>query len=140
MAAAEVLPPELELLVRAPSVSDLPFLLSIWSRELEKQPIGKAAGEGFRAIFHRWSRRILARMGCVALIACEPKNKETILGVCVYENSSDKVEPVLHFVYVRPEVRGFGIARRLTLHFTGKQCSFSNWKGLAYEPERLWDK
>lgn len=134
---------DVPLLIRAPAVGDLSYVQNIWSRELEKTPMGRLGGEHMRDVCHRWMRGILARTRTVSLVACHPEARATILGFAVYQNRSQDTagldsEGVMHCVYVRPEMRGCGIAKRLTKHYVGKACSLRTWKGCRYIPERLW--
>lgn len=83
--------------------SDLPFVVDCWAKRghAHNERLGEATAR---------VRSIIARADSVLRVACLPDDEDAILGWAVL--STDE-PPRLHYVYVRKEARGQGIARRL---------------------------
>lgn len=91
------------LAIRLGRPSDLPYVVDTWAKR------GHDRNERLGAATAR-VRAILARADSVLRIACLPDDSDAILGWAVV--SSDE-PPTLHYVYVRKDARGQGIARLL---------------------------
>lgn len=91
----------------APNESALGFIMSTWSdsyhdgsREVHDLPFRR-----YRDRMHTRVRRIVARSRAIAAVL--PDDETHTLGYLVHEGGT------LHYVYVRPARRGYGIARAL---------------------------
>lgn len=88
--------------IRLGRPSDLPFVVDSWVKR------GHERGERLRDATAR-VRRILSA-DSVLRVACLPDDSDAIVGWAVV---STDASPKLHYVYVRKELRGQGIARVL---------------------------
>lgn len=94
--------------VREGRATDVDFIVKSWRASYQDAP--EVRGADRRHYRTEMSRRIAACLtdGC-ALVACMEDDEDTILGFAVA--SSDRT--VLHYVYVRLDARGIGVAREL---------------------------
>lgn len=115
--------------VRPMGADDMGFVCNTWVRCLEETPL---ADTEMRPVIYKMIKRVLERPETCCTLACDALDKTTIWGFAVLEPD------VLHIVYVRRSLRGFGLATMLLDGFKGDKCSMKFWKRLGYCPMRLW--
>lgn len=97
--------------LRAGTSSDEAFLFDAWVRCIRRvPPIKDWSPDHVRLHRQRVLEPTLAR--CGAVIAHHPDNPELIVGVAVAEVGLEG-DAVLHLLYVKEALRGFGVGRRL---------------------------
>lgn len=91
---------------------------------------------------HARATTALARSTC--LVACTPEHDETILGYVVFERTA--ACDVLHWVYVKSEMRGFGIGSALLEQAKMSDCRYTHrtpdierlrqakWPNMLFDP------
>ena len=92
--------------------SDFAFVLDAWRKSLEAAPGFRGADhEHFRHEVEAAVTRLVRRGYC--RIAYNPADDDHLIGFAAYGDYPSKAWKELHFVYVKRDFRGKGIARRL---------------------------
>ena len=133
--------------LRASSADDTPFVKTTWMQSYHDRSLGSISASSLQ-----WSRyKQLMRPLLDALIsrgslivACDPQESGVIYGWALGEGGD---VPVLHYAYVRPERRRYGLADEMLARLaseTGRLVEASHiteagrWivrsKGLVYNP------
>jgi GNAT superfamily N-acetyltransferase len=94
--------------VRTSRQDDESFILSSWINSARGHGIAYGVGpQAYHAGHRRVAERLLAANG--AIVACAPEDPDVIYAwACVDERTN-----VLHFIYVKRDLRRAGLARRL---------------------------
>lgn len=97
-------------------------------------------GKAYEAVQDRKINRLLLRSGVITIVACDREDPDLLFGFACFEPEAR--EPVghrgiLHYVFVRPELRGRGIATRLLLGVEFNRTSHP-WKDYPCDPRRAW--
>ena len=109
-------------LLRAGHAGDHPFVVDSWVKSYQSYALSRDCehcnnagriyrGNRFLRGHKRLIRDILARSGTALLVACHPDDPEPILGWACSENG------VLHYVFVKKDVRRVGVASALLAPF-----------------------
>lgn len=94
------------LRIRAAKPEDTSFVLDAWRRSFEDAPAVRGADrEHYRIELTRAIRRLLDKAEC--RVACDPEDEDTIVGFAAFTGDE------LHYVYVKKDFRGMGVARQL---------------------------
>ena len=102
--------PATGVVIRTAVPEDWPLVISTW---VESACHGSwFAHDVDRAVFYREQRAAIGRLwqrpSTVLLCACVPEDPATIVGWACFE-----LRRCLHFIYVKKNFRGFGVARAL---------------------------
>lgn len=89
--------------IRLGRPSDLPFVVDSWAKR------GRNPGERIGEATAR-ARGILARPSTILRVACLPDDEDAILGWAAIATEDP---PRCHYVYLRKDARGHGIAKVL---------------------------
>lgn len=135
--------------IRAASESDKPFIYANWLRHYKNRSY--FAKRIRNSVFYKWHHlvleKILDRSSTKILIAHPPEEAELILGFMVYEDQPDG--SVIHFVYIKPQFKRMGIAKKLFASADLKESQyFTHWTfdvdeliqklpNLIYDPYRI---
>lgn len=130
--------------IRDAKPDDLPFISTHWTRgqlsyELREPgpTLSRGCGPLYGAVQRRLVDRLWARGSIRWRVACAAQDATYLLGFACLTPAGASSPRHLHFVYVRPEDRGQGIARELLGPEPLGSCSV-RWKGFAYRPEASW--
>lgn len=97
---------------RPAEIDDAPFVVSTWSRAFkESRSAGTIATEDWERVMHPQIQRILARPTVRTVVAYENTAPDFLYGYIAAE--PERVDPVVHFVYVKEPYRRAGYARGL---------------------------
>ena len=132
--------------IRPAIPTDVPFIGAHWVQAQQRLEQGRAHTfsrtldyvEAFPRVQHRVIDRLLQRETVRALVATSPSNTLTLYGFSLTEGTH------LHFVFVRHELRGAGLAVALLGDVLLESCSAwwpakeGNGVRLAYRPEVSW--
>ncbi len=140
---------QIEISIRDFNQNDLNFILSKW---LKNYKFSSRFTKKIKAdIFYKWHhmivQNILGRNTANVLIANPIDEPDVNLGFICYEKGDAKV---LHYVFVKPEFRNFGIGKRLYHVAMGDNSTafFTHWTypvdtlevkvpNLTYDPYRI---
>jgi len=140
---------QIEISIREYTPNDLNFILSKW---LKNYKFSSRFTKNIKAdIYYKWHHLILdnimARPSCTILIANPMDEPDVNLGFICFETSDSKV---IHYTFVKPEFRNFGIGKRLFLEAMGDKTVgyFTHWTypidtlefkipNLTYDPYRI---
>lgn len=124
--------------VREGGANDLPFVIDSWSQSYygAKAVAGMQKDDYFPAM-HSKVKDILARPGVVLVVACASEDDDTILGWAAFEDRC------LHYVVVKKDVRGVGIAKALVpdsiTMYSYKSARIEKIpNGWKYRPDMVW--
>jgi ribosomal protein S18 acetylase RimI-like enzyme len=99
--------------IRVATETDKPFIFSNWLRHYKNRSY--FAKRIRNSIFYKWHHlvieKILDRPNTLSLIAHPPEEPEVILGFMISEAWPDG--SVIHFVYIKPQFKKMGIAKKL---------------------------
>lgn len=96
----------MNLRVRIAKPGDMAFVIDAWKRSFEGAPaVRHADREHYREEMTRAIRRLCDR--AEVRVACDPSDEDTIVGFCAFTGTE------LHYVYVKKDFRGHGIAKGL---------------------------
>lgn len=134
------LPDGTELLARAATPGDVPFIVDTWARSYRDalaalagaSDLDELPGRAGQALTDALYVRIRATVQRVpVLVAVSPEAPEAVLGYVVQEVGPRG--PSVHYVYVAHPVRRLGVARGLleVAHAHGGRCTCYTWAGLA---------
>ena len=107
--------------LRAADSNDTAFLYSSWLKSYRNYPtMAGIPNTIFYDQFHKVITSILSRPTSIVIVAHDPADPTTIFGYIVAEVSGDTVAPtlILHWVYIKHSVRGFGMATDLVKEMT----------------------
>ena len=102
-----LLQPSLDVVIRMPLREDQGYIAATWYRSM----LGRNRAPHRRRRINAQIDRILDDRSTCALIAASADDHDRILGWLVYADAPHM--RVVHYLYVRDESRGRGIARRL---------------------------
>jgi len=140
---------QIEISIREFNANDLNFILSKW---LKNYKFSSRFAKNIKPdIYYKWHHMILdnimARPSCTILIANPTDEPDVNLGFICYETTDTKV---IHYAFVKPEFRNFGIGKRLFHHAMGDKSVgyFTHWTypvdtlemklpNLTYDPYRI---
>lgn len=93
--------------LRAATPEDLPLIFASWKKGASKSHAMRWSKTDAWRELNKRCPIILDR--CGALVACSPEDPDYVIGwIC-----ADRSRNLVHYVYVRSQFRGFGIARLL---------------------------
>ena len=123
MTAAVSFATENGIALRPGEQGDAHYVMSTWLRTYgHRSSYADAMGQPFWTEHHDAIARLLARS--VTMVACADEDPETIIAFAVYEPPDERIVPndatLVHWVQVRKEFRGHGIARRLLAPVRGR--------------------
>lgn len=136
--------------IRKFNESDLNFIFNKW---LKNYKFSSRFAKNIKSdVYYKWHHliveRILARPSSQVLIANPIDEPDVDLGFICYEETND--QKIIHYLFVKPEFRGFDIARRLYLQAMGSNdyAYFTHWTypmdtittkltTLTYDPYRI---
>lgn len=96
--------------VRDANKDDLPFILDTWMKTYRTSDYARRVEGGL--YFEGQQRRVYRLLGrCDARVIVDPEEPTSILGYIVHELRDDEL--VVHWAYVRPAFRKFGLLRLL---------------------------
>lgn len=102
--------------IRGKIAEDIPYLTSTWLRSNRDSAAARFLGNDvYYGNHHGIIERLWADPGVTWMVLCYARNPNFILGWMCAE-ATDR-GPVVHYVYVRPEFRRWGFARRLVEAF-----------------------
>lgn len=140
---------QIEISIREFNANDLNFILSKW---LKNYKFSSRFAKNIKPdIYYKWHHLILdnimARPSCTILIANPTDEPDVNLGFICYETTDTKV---IHYAFVKPEFRNFGIGKRLFHQAMGDKTVgyFTHWTypvdtlefklpNLTYDPYRI---
>lgn len=140
---------QIEISIRDFNSNDLNFILSKW---LKNYKFSSRFTKKIKAdIFYKWHhmivQNILGRGTASVLIANPTDEPDVNLGFICFEQSDSKI---IHYIFVKPEFRNFGIGKRLYLAAMGDNSTgyFTHWTypvdtlelkipNLTYDPYRI---
>ncbi len=94
--------------LRYPGPNDLQFIFSSWIRSMgDYPPFCDLDRNWFATAQHALIAQLLKRSRIT--VACDPGDHDQIFGYCIHEPRNK----VLHWVYVKKNFRGQGVARNL---------------------------
>lgn len=139
-----------ELLIRPISEQDLNLVLATWLNSFYHA--GYAARGVRKDIYFHYHemaiRKILLRSQAKALMACDKEDPYVVYGYFVFEDQGD--DSVLHYAYVKKDLRGMGIFRallqasglnmRLPLEYTHKVREFFPVDHTDWRPHWIYSK
>lgn len=100
------------VMLRPVEVEDLNFIFSSWLKSYrDATAVRGVPNDIFYKSHHALIERLQQKACCTAVVACDPEDPAQIYAYAVGEYSGDGL--VLHYVYVKFNLRGFGIARSL---------------------------
>lgn len=99
--------------VRVARDTDIAFIVDAWKRSYEGAAAVKMCDrEFYRIEMERLIKRLFGRDGVSTLIAYDPDDDDHMVGfACFTVHNPSRAE--LHYIYVKKDFRGKGIARRL---------------------------
>jgi GNAT superfamily N-acetyltransferase len=122
--------------IRPARESDTAFIVDAWKKSFEGAPAVRGADrEHYRIEMTRAIRRLCDR-GHIR-IATAPDDEDHLLGFAAFTRADDGAE--LHYVYVKQDFRGLGIARKLVADLNVTSYTFASnsarpRKGWRYTP------
>jgi ribosomal protein S18 acetylase RimI-like enzyme len=135
--------------IRLAQENDRPFIFSNWLRHYKNRSY--FAKRIRNTVFYKWHHmvveNILNRPTTQIFIAHPPSEPEVILGFMASESVNDGA--VIHFIYIKPQFKRMGIAKRLFKDFDDKEpIYFTHWTfdldelihkvpNLIYDPYRI---
>jgi hypothetical protein len=137
------------ILIRDAVPDDVGFIFDSWAQSYWGAPaIMGMTRDAYFAEMRRVVPKLMQSPVARARVAVPDGDVSTILGWAVYEDQRhrDEIVTVLHYVFVRLDLRGCGIARMLLApkvvqaytHRSRKLDPERLPKGLAYNPFLLW--
>lgn len=144
--------------IRAPTPADVPFITSAWMHgAIKLGPYDGVPNPVRSHHLHRQIERLWADQRTVWLLAAWPKDVNFIYGFLAGQ-ATDR-GPVLHWLYVRRDMRRLGVATALMADFLAGQeparlfvtSDSAHWRGFerassatrghvaVYDPWLLWD-
>jgi ribosomal protein S18 acetylase RimI-like enzyme len=125
-----------KLRVRPAKATDMPFVHDSWRRSFEGAPAVRLAD---REHLRVEMRRVINRLcdHATVLVACDTTDEDTLVGFAAFTERDGRSE--LHYVYVKKDFRGMGIARSLLANarvatFTFLTPSARPRKGWVFTP------
>lgn len=101
----------MSLPVRIARDTDMAFIIDAWKKSYEQaEAVRHSDREHYRVEMPRAIRRLVAQGE--ARIAYDPKDEDSLIGFAVFRRHDDAAAE-LHYVYVKKDFRGQGIARAL---------------------------
>ena len=101
----------MKLRIRLAKPDDMAFVVDAWKRSYEGAPAVKGADrEHYRIEMTRAIRRLCDR--AEVRVACDPADEDTLVGFAAFTRSASGAAE-LHYIYVKKDFRGHGIARDL---------------------------
>lgn len=98
--------------VRPAKPTDTAFIMDAWKRSFEGAPaVRHADREHYRTEMERTIGRVCA--GSTVLVACDSSDEDTLVGFASYSARPSHHGVALHYIYVKRDFRGMGIAKRL---------------------------
>lgn len=94
--------------VRPARESDAAFIIDSWKRSYEPRNVDV---DHYRVEMTRTIRRLIGRPDSDTLVAYDPSDDDHLVGFACFTNYGARAE--LHYIYVKQDFRGKGIARRL---------------------------
>ncbi len=122
----------MSIIVREARPNDTAFIIDAWKRSYEGAPAVRGADrDHYRHEMTKAIRRLCDR--CVVRIACDSSDEDTIVGFAAFTGGE------LHYIYVKKDFRGMGIARTLLVGLPIQTYTFSTpvarpHKGWAFTP------
>jgi GNAT superfamily N-acetyltransferase len=125
------------VIIRPMKPDDFPFISTRWVSSYDRSRLAQYAGDGYQAGQRKMISRLLHR-GATIIVAESVDEPGLLHGFIAREGSS------LHWVYVRPEMRRFGVGRQLLEYGNGlsmTHCShempdwFEYRYGYTWEPQ-----
>lgn len=127
----------MSLAIRAATPADMGFVHHAWRASFFEASLAVrgADREHYRAEMERVVAR-LCKSGEVR-VACDPKDADTVVAFAAFTRRGDVAE--LHYIYVKKDFRGHGIARDLlrdvkVTSYTFKTPAVRPPKGWAFTP------
>jgi hypothetical protein len=96
---------DIQILFRTPTVRDYNFLISSWTKSA-RHAFPDVDDKVYYQDYKSKVRDLLANKD--TLLAVDPEDSSIILGFMTYEPN------IIHYVYVKHALRGFGIAKQLS--------------------------
>lgn len=101
----------MSLLIRPAREGDMAFVIDAWKRSYEASPAVRGADrEHYRAEMSRAIRRLCSR--ATVRVACASEDDDHVVGFAAF-SQPEGARAELHYVYVKKDFRGMGIARKL---------------------------
>jgi hypothetical protein len=136
--------------LRLANLTDKNFIFSKWLKNYKFS--SRFAKRIKNDVFYKWHQLILenimARPSCSVVIAHPIDDPDVNLGFICYENQNDT--KIIHYVFVKPEFRNFGLGRTLYNHAMNDSIGgyFTHWTypldtiepkliGMTYDPYRI---
>lgn len=132
--------------LRQARVEDQSFIFSSWLKSYRNYNV--VAGIPNTTYFdkqHRLISRLLEKPTTLAIIACDPDDESTIYGYIIAELDTSGM--VLHWVYTKHSLRGFGVAKALVDEIATVQVDRTYYttrtrqaadRDMIYDPYLLW--
>lgn len=129
----------LNIILRPATITDMPYIRQTWLHSYQDSKIGHELGDRFeshwRPLIDRLTSTAQIVVACRPASASEPDAEHLIVGWLCF----DPVNALLHYLYVRGPLQGYGVARVLLAGLELKQwtathqtaCSMriiSRWK------------
>lgn len=119
--------------VRAGTEDDLRFIYSTWLKGLYNGNdwFGRIRQERFFKVYHGVIESVLKRPDISVQVACQKADPSVILGYAVTEG------PRLHWIYLKADWRGYGLARQL-VPADVNVCTHLTRQGITLKPKN-WE-
>jgi hypothetical protein len=133
--------------LRAAESDDLPFIFSsLLKSHRNNSTVSGVSNSIYYDQQHKLVSNLLQNPTSIVIVSCDSTDPKTIFGYIVAEVAQDAV--ILHYVYVKHAVRGFGMARALvsevmtiphtSVTYTSRNRNIKDptW---VYNPYKLWE-
>ena len=109
--------------LRPATKSDFNFIVSTFMKSY--QPNTRLTHD----VYYRFQRRQIINIlnNSITIIACSEESPETIFGYIIYDVLVDiEPTPVVHWIYVKSALRGFGVSKLLTKHLDQSKIYYTH--------------